>query len=197
MNKINKDGLELIKSFEGLELEAYKDAVGVWTIGYGHTAMAGAPVPVAGMKLTEKEATDLLLHDLVKYEQPVKDYVKVSLNDNQYSALVSFVYNLGGGNFKSSTLLKKINNRDFAGAAEEFAKWNKAGGKVLKGLTRRRAAEKALFLKSVSEDTEKPVQTIPSTPAPKVAEKSKPAPKSSTAIFSFIVLIFKSIFGRQ
>jgi lysozyme len=146
--KINKETLELIKDFEGLELKAYKDAVGVWTIGYGHTAAAGNPKPVSGMVITAKQAEDLLLKDMVKYENAVKKYVKVPLNDNQYGALVSFTYNLGEGNFSKSTLLKKVNAKDFAGAANEFAKWNKAGGKVLNGLTRRRAAEAALFKKA-------------------------------------------------
>jgi lysozyme len=143
--KINKETLNLIKEFEGCELKAYKDAVGVWTIGYGHTAAAGNPKPVSGMVITAKQAEDLLLKDLVKYENAVKKYVKVPLTDNQYGALVSFTYNLGEGNFSKSTLLKKVNAKDFAGAANEFAKWNKAGGKVLNGLTRRRAAEAALF----------------------------------------------------
>lgn len=146
--KINKETLNLIKEFEGCELKAYKDAVGVWTIGYGHTAAAGNPKPVSGMVITAKQAEDLLLKDMVKYENAVKKYVKVALNDNQYGALVSFTYNLGEGNFSKSTLLKKVNAKDFAGAAKEFAKWNKAGGKVLNGLTRRRAAEAALFQKS-------------------------------------------------
>lgn len=181
MNKINKEALELIKSFEGLELTAYKDAVGVWTIGYGHTAMAGAPAPKAGMKLTVKEAEDLLLRDLIKYEQPVRNYVTVPLNDNQYGALVSFCYNLGGGNLKQSTLLKRVNAKDFAGAAKEFAKWNKAGGKVLKGLTRRRAAEAALFIKPPLKATQSPVEKPKDVPSVIPSETPKPSVQPSVA----------------
>ena len=150
MNTINKDTLGLIKTFEGLELSAYPDAVGVWTIGYGHTAMAGDPKPVAGMKITKQEAEDLLLHDLKKYEEPVKKLVTVKLNDNQYGALVSFVYNLGAGNFAKSSLLRRLNKGEYDAVPSEMMKWNKADGKVLNGLTRRRTAESVLWRKAVS-----------------------------------------------
>lgn len=176
---INQKGLDLIKSFEGLKLNSYKDAVGVWTIGYGHTSMAGQPAVVPGMTLTKEEAEKLLLKDLLKYEQIVKNLIKVELNDNQYSALVSFVYNLGGGNFEKSTLLKKINNKDFDGAVKEFAKWNKAGGKVLKGLTRRRAEEASLFRMPL-EVTQKPVDEPKPIPAPQVPEIPKAPVEGST-----------------
>lgn len=134
-------GIELIKSFEGCRLEAYQDAVKVWTIGYGHTGNVKA-----GMKITQEEVMKLLKSDLKKFESAVNKAVKVFLNQNQFDALVSFTYNLGAGNLKSSTLLKKLNAGDYAGAANEFTKWNKADGKVLNGLTRRRESEKALFL---------------------------------------------------
>lgn len=172
MNIINKESLDLIKSFEGLELKAYKDSVGVWTIGYGHTSMAGPPTVKPGMTLTKREAEDLLLSDLKKYEKAVNDYVTVDLNDNQYGALTSFTYNLGSGNLKSSTLLKKVNAKDFSGAAKEFSKWNKAGGKVLNGLIRRRAAEAALFQKPVVGFS-KPVQPLPDDPGVLVPETPK------------------------
>lgn len=165
MRTLNKATISLIKSFEGLVLKAYKDAVGVWTIGYGHTSMAGPPDVKAGMVLTEQAAEALLVSDLKKYQAMVDRNVKVALNDNQYGALVSFTYNLGEGNLKSSTLLKKVNAKDFIGASKEFAKWDKAGGKVLKGLTRRRAAEASLFLKPALVDSEKSVQPIPVVPA--------------------------------
>lgn len=181
MNKINKETLDLIKSFEGLELKAYKDAVGVWTIGYGHTAAAGLPNPKSGMTITSQEAENLLLNDLKKYEAPVRNSVKVPLNDNQYGALVSFTYNVGEGNFKKSTLLKKVNARDFEGAAKEFAKWNKAGGKVLKGLTRRRAAEAELFLKSGI-----------SQPAPTTSVKHPDEPSLFRAIVDGLIWLFQN-----
>lgn len=194
MNKINKESLDLIKSFEGLVLSAYKDAVGVWTIGYGHTAMAGPPSPKSGMKISKAEAEALLLKDLVKYERPVKNLVKVPLNDNQYGALVSFVYNLGEGNFAKSTLLRKLNNKDYIGASNEFAKWNKAGGKVLRGLTRRRQAEKDLFLSKASSSPEQAVQEVPSVVVPEVSKPSVKAPKT---LFELLADLFKKIFGGK
>jgi lysozyme len=194
MNKINKETLNLIKEFEGLELKAYKDDVGVWTIGYGHTADAGDPKPVSGMVITAKQAEDLLLKDLKKYEADVQRYVKVPLNDNQYGALVSFDYNLGPGNFSKSTLLKKVNAKDFEGAANEFKKWNKAGGKVLKGLTRRRAAEKALFRKP-GNGTSVVVPTVvddPGVPEPKTPNVAvQPRMGLLQAFFNFLAKLLK------
>ena len=131
----------VIKHYEGLQLKAYKCPAGVWTIGYGHTR---------GVKecdvITEKQADLYLLDDLRDAENAVNIHTKVKLNQNQFDALVSFVYNLGSGNFKSSTLLKKLNAGDYIGAANEFKRWNKAGGKVLNGLVKRRASETNLFI---------------------------------------------------
>ena len=148
--KTNDAGVSLIKEFEGLRGAAYMDAVGVWTIGYGHTAAAGEPHPYAGLIISVAQSEAILKKDLVKYERAVADAVTVPLNENQFAALVSFTFNLGPGNLRKSTLLKKLNAGDYAGAAEQFKYWNKAGGKVLAGLTRRRAAERDLFLKPVS-----------------------------------------------
>lgn len=141
MNISNK-GINLIKQFEGLELKAYKDSVGVLTIGYGSTG----PHVTVGMTITESQAETLLKKDLSRFEKGVDDLVTVPLNQNQFDALVSFSFNLGLGNLKSSTLLRKLNSLDYIGAANEIPRWDKAGGKVLKGLTRRRLAEKELFL---------------------------------------------------
>lgn len=141
MRRINKAGLDLIKSFEGLRLKAYKDAVGVWTIGYGHTKTA-----TPGTVISEPEAESLLLNDLAEAQGAVERLVKQPLNDNEYAALVSFVFNLGSGNLSRSTLLRKLNAGDRKGASDQFLVWNKAGGKVLAGLTRRRQAERDLFL---------------------------------------------------
>jgi lysozyme len=131
----------LIKSFEGLELRAYKCPADVLTIGYGSTGPHVKP----NMVITEKQAEDLLRQDLVRFERAVTRLVTVPISQNQYDALVSFTFNLGEGNFSRSTLLKRVNARDFSGAQREFAKWNRAGGVVLAGLTRRRAAEARLF----------------------------------------------------
>ena len=140
--KISQKGVDLIKSFEGLELKAYKDSVGVLTIGWGST---GSHVTV-GMTITKEQAEKLLKKDLERFEKGVSDLVKVPLNQNQFDALVSFSFNLGLGSLKSSTLLKKLNSSDYSGAANEILRWNRAGNKVLAGLTRRRLAEKELFL---------------------------------------------------
>lgn len=135
--------VSLIKEFEGLELEAYLCPAKVWTIGYGHTKTAKP-----GMKITPAGAEHLLRLDLEWVESTINKNVKVELTQNQYDALASFIYNIGGGAFKKSTLLRKLNAGDFEGASAEFPRWNKAGGKVLKGLTRRREAERKLFDKN-------------------------------------------------
>mgnify|MGYP003181646662 CR=1 FL=1 len=144
--RASENGINLIKQFEGCRLTAYQDSVGVWTIGYGWTQpVDGKPVG-KGMTITQQKADDLLKQGVIQYENGVNSLVKVQLNQNQFDALVDFAYNLGVNALKGSTLLRKINTGDYAGAANEFTKWNKAGGKELVGLTRRREAEKSLFL---------------------------------------------------
>ena len=138
---INSEGVNLIKSFEGMELEAYLDPVDVWTIGYGHTKTVEP-----GMVITEAKAEELLRQDLQEFEEAVTEAVEVSINPNQFSALVSFCFNLGADSLFQSTLLKLLNQGDFQGTADQFPRWNKAGSQVLEGLTRRRKAERALFL---------------------------------------------------
>lgn len=139
-------GISLIKQFEGCKLTAYQDSVGVWTIGYGWTQpVDGKPIR-AGMTIKQETAERLLKTGLVSYENDVSRLVKVGLTHGQFDALVSFTYNLGARSLSTSTLLRKLNAGDYAGAADEFLLWNKAGGKVLNGLTRRREAERALFL---------------------------------------------------
>jgi lysozyme len=133
----------LTKEFEGCQLTAYSDPAGVWTVGYGHT---GSDVR-QGVTITQHQADDFLMADLKEAGRFVNIYVKVQINQNQFDALTDFVYNLGVGSFKSSTLLLLINNGDFDKAALEFGKWNKAGAVEVPGLTRRRAAEAALFTK--------------------------------------------------
>lgn len=144
--RISDKGISLIKQFEGLRLTAYQDSVGVWTIGYGWThPVDGNPIR-PGMTIKEETAERLLRTGLVGYESDVSKLVKVKLTQVQFDALVSFAYNLGARALSTSTLLQKLNTGDYAGAADEFPRWNKAGGKVLPGLTRRREAERALFL---------------------------------------------------
>ena len=134
-------GVELIKRFEGLRLNAYQDSVGVWTIGYGHTKTAKA-----GQRITDDEAHGLLIQDVIDHESHIKRLVKVPLSQQEFDALSSWVFNLGGGALASSTLLRKLNAGDYVGAANEFPRWNKAGGKELAGLTTRRNAERDLWV---------------------------------------------------
>lgn len=142
----SEKGVALIKVFEGCKLTAYQDSVGVWTIGYGWTQpVDGKPVR-PGMVIDQETADRLLKTGLVSYENDVSRLVKVKLSQGQFDALVSFAYNLGARALSTSTLLKKLNAGDYAGAANEFPRWNKAGGNVMSGLTRRREAERALFL---------------------------------------------------
>lgn len=144
--KTSANGINLICGFEGLRLKAYDDGVGVWTIGYGTTIINGVKVK-KGDTCTESQAEQYLRNDLVVFENAINRLVKVPLNQNQFDALASFTYNLGEGNLSKSTLLKKLNAKDYKGAAAEFPKWNKAGGRVLAGLVKRRKAEMELFLK--------------------------------------------------
>ncbi|UQI38524.1 lysozyme [Citrobacter freundii] len=146
MMQTSDKGIALIKQFEGCKLTAYQDSVGVWTIGYGWTKpVDGKPIR-AGMTIKQETAERLLKTGLVSYESDVSRLVKVGLTQGQFDALVSFTYNLGARSLSTSTLLRKLNAGDYAGAADEFLRWNKAGGKVLNGLPRRREAERALFL---------------------------------------------------
>ena len=138
--KISAEGLALIKKFEGCELEAYQDAVGVWTIGYGH--IKGVK---EGMTITKQQAEEMLLEELVEYENYVLEAVNHQLDQCMFDALVSWTYNLGPSNLNASTMLKVLNAGDYDGVPEQIKRWNKAVGKVLQGLVRRREAEALLF----------------------------------------------------
>lgn len=144
--QISNKGIALIKQFEGLRLTAYQDSVGVWTIGYGWTQLVDGKPITKGMVIKPETAERLLKTGLVSYENDVSKLVKVKLTQGQFDALVSFAYNLGTHALSTSTLLKKLNAGDYDGAGDEFPRWNKAGGKELAGLTRRREAEFALFI---------------------------------------------------
>lgn len=137
-------GVQFIANFEGFRGSPYRDAVGVWTIGYGHTHGVGPN----SRPITRAQALELLKRDLAtEYEAGVTRYVKVALNQNQFDALVSFVYNLGTGILPGSSLLAAINSRRWKSAADHMLAYDHAGGQVLEGLRRRRQAEAALFLK--------------------------------------------------
>lgn len=138
--KISEKGLNLIKEYEGLKLRAYQCSARVWTIGYGHT---NGVKP--GDVIDIQQASLLLTEDVSSSEKTVNQYVKAPLAQHQFDALVSFVFNLGAGNFRRSTMLKKINALDYSGAVEEFSRWVYSGGKKSPGLERRRQAEKIIF----------------------------------------------------
>jgi lysozyme len=139
--QISEEGLNFIKRSEALRLEAYKDSVGIWTLGYGHIAGVHE-----GDSITEEQAEIFLRADLQTVEKCIANSVSVELTQGQYDALCSFVFNLGCVALRNSTLLRKLNSGDDVGAAEEFKRWNHAGGKELAGLTKRRAAESEMFL---------------------------------------------------
>jgi lysozyme len=145
---INKEGLALIKDFEGLKLTQYYCSSNVSTIGWGSTLIDGKPVP-KGLKITVEQAEKLLQEDIARFEAGVKKLLVVEkLTPNQYAAIVSFCYNVGLGNFGKSTLLKKIKaNPSDPTIAAEFLKWTRSNGVVLKGLERRREAEAVLYFK--------------------------------------------------
>ena len=137
---ISTAGVDLLTHFEGLRLEAYQDSVGVWTIGYGHTKGV-----TPSMKITESQANNLLKTELIEYQNYINSMVNISLDQCQFDALVCWVYNLGPTNLKNSTLLTLLNQGVKFQIPEQIRRWNRAGGKVLKGLVRRREAEALMF----------------------------------------------------
>jgi lysozyme len=148
--KISSNGLDMVKQFESFFPKAYWDKTGkVWTIGYGHTGLQHKDGTVfEGRKVTHDEALELLDYDMDQFESRVRSLVTVPLTQDQFDTLVSWDFNTGGltvAGGKPSTLLRKLNAGDYAGAAREFPKWRKSGGVVLKGLERRRGAERRLF----------------------------------------------------
>jgi lysozyme len=148
---ISQNGLDLIKRFEGFRNHPYLCSANVPTIGYGNTYYPdGKKVSLSDKPIKLKEGEVLLKHIVKVYEDTVNEMVNVTINQNQFDALVSFTYNLGGGNLSRSTLLKKINNNPNDSSIKgEFLKWNKANGKVLKGLTKRRNSEAYLYFTSI------------------------------------------------
>lgn len=182
---VNKATLDLITFYEGFVDHWYPDPAHGWkvpTCCYGHTDAAGDPkyADTKGKKFTKAEGRAILSKDLEAVERDVRAKVKVPVNANQLGALVSFTYNCGIGNFGKSTLLKKLNAGDYKGAAGQFKLWNKAGGKVLPGLTKRRASEAELFL-------------TPTSKAKASAEESPPKVKVNwlIALFNLILRLVK------
>ena len=147
VKQISAEGINLICSFEGLELKAYLDSANIWTIGYGTIIRNGVKVK-KGDTCTIEQAKAYMASDLKSFEAAVNK-VKVPLNQNQYDALVSLTYNIGVNAFANSTLLKKLNAQDYKGAAAQFDVWNKVKGRVVQGLVNRRAKERKLFEKAI------------------------------------------------
>lgn len=140
--KTSADGIVLVKSFESCQHRAYKCPAGIWTIGYGHT---GKDVH-EGQIATDDEIRLMLLSDLQKFETAISNCVHVPLEQYEFDACISLAFNIGQGAFGDSTLCRMLNAGNKAGAADQFPRWNKVGGKVLAGLVRRRSAERLLFL---------------------------------------------------
>lgn len=176
--KISHEAKDLIKRYEGLRLKAYKCAAGVWTIGYGHTSAAGSPVVTPSLSITKEQADEIFEKDITTFANGVASLIKVDLNPHQFGACVSLAYNIGLGAFSKSSVLRFINKKQYDNAADAFLLWNKAGGKVLKGLTRRRSEESELF--STREDGE---DRIPDAP------KGKPMVRSSTNIAASVTAV--------
>jgi len=144
--QISDKGIQLIKHHEGVRNKPYRDCVGLWTVGVGHLIGDGKSLPESWNKLFTTEEVDALLkQDLVRFERGVQKLLPVPLTQNQFDALISFSFNLGLGVLQRSTLRQNILRKDFKGAAEEFLKYVRAGGKIVKGLVTRRNDEKALF----------------------------------------------------
>jgi lysozyme len=183
--KTSPNGRKLIEEFEGCILQAYDDhndkiaesgvkVIGTLTIGYGHTSAAGSPLVFVGQTITKDEADAILSTDLEKVEREVNDLVKASIDQNQFDALVSFHFNTGA--LGKSTLLRLLNEGNYAGAADQFTVWDHVGGTVIPGLLRRRMAERSLFL----------LTTI-TPPLP-----TKPSPEPSLGFWDW----FKSLFSK-
>jgi lysozyme len=181
MRQVNDATLKLIESFEGLELSAYQDSVGVWTIGWGHTKGVKR-----GQKITRAQAEAFLREDLENAADGVEKALKVDVGDNEFGACVSLAFNIGVGAFAGSSIARNINRNKFQAAADSFLLWNKADHKVLAGLTRRRQAERKLFLTPDEEAhtlTTSPDNDPPATASSQTeqgAGSEAPSPSSQT-----------------
>lgn len=142
---VSQNGINLIKKYEGFRADAYQDGGGVWTVGYGTTFLNGRKVQ-KGDHLDEPAASEVMITTANEYLQTVSKFLKVALDQNKIDAIACFIYNLGCEQFEASTLLRMINSGDYSGAADQFSRWIYDNGKVVQGLVRRRAAERALFL---------------------------------------------------
>lgn len=186
-----KYGIQLIKKWEGLRLKAYTDSVGVWTIGWGTTVYPSGKKVKSGDIITEAQAEEYLMNDINTIRRPaIERLVKAPMDDYEFGAILSFIYNLGVGNFSSSTLLKKINALDFKGASKEFDKWVKAKGKVLQGLVNRRNEEESLWAKGEFLPGFQGENTSVADEAIEPISKIETLPKWLQVIYNFLNAIF-------
>jgi len=148
---LSQDGIALIANSEGRRLTAYKCPAGVWTVGYGHTSAQGSPEVYPGLTITKEEADEILFRDIHTTTQTIAEHVKVRLTQSQFDALVSFIYNVGAKRFIKSTLLKKLNEGDYAAIPSQLARWVYSRGKVSKGLVNRRQAEADMWIAGMPE----------------------------------------------
>lgn len=193
--KISRLGIDLITRWEGCKLDAYKDGGGVWTIGYGHTSMAGAPEVKKGLKITLQDAKDIFVRDIVRYEAAVSKALTRTPTQAQFDAMVSLCYNIGPGAFAGSTLVRKFNAGDVAGARKAFGSWIKDNGKVIKGLQNRRADEQNHFGLNVPTMGGQPLPHSPAPPMPPIPETPSAAnPEAPVgllkALISFLAFLF-------
>lgn len=186
--KMTEDALALIRQFEGFRGRAYLCPSGVWTIGYGHTSHAGPPAVTRGKDITESEAETLLRSDVENFAKDVTKLLFRELNDKQFSALVSFAYNIGIGALRTSSVLKAINAGDFDAVPRRLQLWVKAGGRILPGLVKRRAAEAAMFMGG-TDGASRSDTGIPSR------VDGKPARESTTVISAIITAIAALLSG--
>lgn len=197
---INQAGLDLIKEFEGFRAESYRDPVGVWTIGYGTTAAADVGIaPNAGMKISKADAEMYLARAIDKFAAQIDPKITRPINENERAAFLSLAYNIGPGAFAKSSALRKFNEGDKAGAANAILLWNKAGGKVLAGLVRRREAERALFLRPVQPSQEPPFRNNPPQEAPAPVPQPIPAQAPASRPTGFVgalAAIFAAFFRK-
>lgn len=196
--KISRSGIDLITRWEGCKLSAYKDGGGVWTIGYGHTSAAGAPEVKAGLKISLQDAKDIFTRDVVKYEAAVDKAINRPMTQGQFDAMVSLCYNIGPGAFAGSTLVRKFNAGDVAGAKKAFGSWIKDNGKVVKGLQNRRADEQNHFTLPIPTMGAQPLPHSPAPTTPQIPESppvaqsgdAKPPMGLAKAFLSLIAFIF-------
>lgn len=184
MTRINKATVDLVKEFEGLRLTAYRDMVGVYTIGYGTTAAAGVGItPKSGMKITQAQAETYLVAALEKFAATIRPKITAPITENEFGAFLSLAYNVGPDAFARSTALRKFNAGDKVGAADAILMWTKAGGKVVKGLVRRREAEKRLFLTHGNA-------SAPDAPATPSTRSAAPSGGLVAAIVAMLAALF-------